>query len=81
MTKELEDYYNSLFELFSTRGWKYLIEDWEKAVSQLDQVSTIRDSRDLDFRQGSLAILSGLISLKATCESAHKQIQEEGEYL
>jgi hypothetical protein len=81
MTKELEEYYNSLFELFSTKGWEYLVEDWEQAISHLDQVSTIRDSRDLDFRQGSLAILTGLISLKTTCESAHKQIQEEGENL
>ena len=81
MTKELEEYYNSLFEVFSTKGWKYLIEDWEKAISHLDQVSTVRDSRDLDYRQGSLAVLTSLISLKSTSESAHKQIQEEGEYL
>ena len=76
MTKELEDYYNALFELFATDGWKYLLEDWEETIEQLNKVSTVKDGRDLDYRQGALATLTGLVNLKYSCDQAYAQLQE-----
>lgn len=64
--KELEDYYGSFFELFTLPGWKNLVEQVQTTVDQLNQIRTIRDHRDLDFRQGQLDALTTLLNFEAS---------------
>jgi hypothetical protein len=37
MNKELQDYYESRFEMMSTKGWKDLVEDVDKIIVSLNK--------------------------------------------
>lgn len=77
MAPELQKYYEETFNMMSTEGWKYLIEDLEKLVNELSNIRTATDTQQLFFRQGQLDILDLLIKRKETCEQVYDQLTEE----
>lgn len=64
--KELESYYDNFIDLFSLPGWKQLQEQLEATEANLNQIRTIKDHRDLDFRQGQMDVLVTLLSFEAS---------------
>ena len=52
MTPELEKYYTDRFEMMSTEGWKDLIEDIDKIIATLNNISVIDSEKDLQFKKG-----------------------------
>ena len=77
MTPELQKYYESSFEMFSSDGWKYLMEDLEKLKQQVENIRTVEDAQKLYYRQGQLDILDLMLSRKKTCEEVYEQLQGE----
>lgn len=74
MTPELEKYYTDRFEMMSTQGWKDLVEDVDKIVVSLNNISSIDSEKDLQFKKGELSILTWLVNLKEISERAYEEI-------
>lgn len=74
MNKELQDYYESRFEMMSTQGWKDLVEDIDKIIVSLNNISVVSDEKDLQFKKGELSILTWLVNLKEISERAYEEI-------
>lgn len=77
MDKELSRYYEETFNMMSTEGWKYLIEDLKELEANLDNVRTVKDEQSLNYRLGQLDILDLILNRKKTCEEIYEQLQAE----
>ena len=74
MTPEQEKYYTDRFEMMSKEGWKDLMEDVDKIIVSLNNISTIDSEKDLQFKKGELSILTWLVNLKEISERAYEEI-------
>jgi hypothetical protein len=74
MTPELQKYYEARFEMMSTQGWKDLVEDIDKIIVSLNNISVVSDEKDLQFKKGELSILTWLKNLKEISERAYEEI-------
>jgi hypothetical protein len=77
--KEIESYYSNFLELFSLPGWKQLQEQIQTTADSLNNVTTIRDSRDLDFRQGQLAVITTLLNFQASVDASLAALEADAE--
>ena len=75
MNRELQEYYESSFEMFASKGWAFLMEDLKKVEESLNNIRTVEDAHSLSHRQGQLAILDLLLQRKATCEKVYEELQ------
>ena len=75
--KELEAYYNTYRDLFVTDGWKQLVSDLLQNANVINSVESTKDSEDLYFRKGQLAILAHVINLETQLQAAEEQIEEQ----
>ena len=76
MAPDLQKYYEETFNTMSTKGWEYLIEDFEEIKASLNDLSTVTDTQSLYFRKGQLDILELVLGRKATCEKVFEDLQE-----
>ena len=74
LTPDLQKYYDARFEMMSQEGWKDLIEDIDKIIVSLNNISVISDEKDLQFKKGELSILTWLKNLKEISERAYEEI-------
>jgi hypothetical protein len=77
MTPELQKYYEERFSMFSQQGWIDLMEDVDKMLESLNNISTIEDGNALQFRKGELSILLWLRNLKQISERAYEELSAE----
>ena len=77
MNPELERYYNERFSTMSTQGWIDLMEDVDKMIEPLNNISTIADEKSLQFRKGEISILTWLKTLKGVSERAYEDLNEK----
>ena len=74
MNQELQKYYEARFEMMSKEGWKDLMEDVDKIIVSLNNISVVSDEKDLQFKKGELSILTWLKNLKEISERAYEEI-------
>ncbi len=77
MNQELQKYYENRFEMMGGQGWKDLIEDIDKMIESLNNISTIPDEKSLQFKKGELSILTWLKTLKQVSERAYEELNEK----
>jgi hypothetical protein len=77
MNPELQKYYEERFSMMSTQGWIDLMEDIDKMIEPLNNISTIADEKSLQFRKGELSILIWLKNLKQVSERAFEDLNEK----
>jgi hypothetical protein len=77
MNQELQKYYEERFSMMSTQGWTELMEDVDKMIEPLNNISTIADEKSLQFRKGELSILIWLKNLKQVSERAFEDLNEK----
>jgi crotonobetainyl-CoA:carnitine CoA-transferase CaiB-like acyl-CoA transferase len=77
MNSELQKYYEERFSMMSTQGWVELMEDVDKMIEPLNNISTIADEKSLQFRKGELSILIWLKNLKQVSERAFEDLNEK----
>ena len=77
MTPELQKYYEERFSMFSQQGWIDLMEDVDKMLDSLNNISTIEDGNALQFRKGELSILLWVRNLKQISERAYEDLRAE----
>ena len=77
MTPELQKYYDERFSMMTTDGWQDLMEDIERMIEPLNNISTISDEKALQYRKGELSILTWLKNLKQVSERAYEDLNEK----
>ena len=77
MNPELQKYYEESFSMMSTQGWIDLMEDVDKMIEPLNNISTIADEKSLQFRKGEYSILIWLKNLKQVSERAFEDLNEK----
>ena len=77
MTPELQKYYEERFSMMGTAGWIDLVEDIDKMIDSLNNVSVIQDEKDLNFKKGELSILVWLKTLREVSERAYEELNEK----
>ena len=77
MDKDLQDYYESSFDLFASEGWRYLIEDFQKIKDSVDTLSGVTNVEELYFRKGQLEILSLILKRKEMCTEVYEGLKDE----
>jgi crotonobetainyl-CoA:carnitine CoA-transferase CaiB-like acyl-CoA transferase len=77
MNQELQRYYEERFSTMATEGWRDLMEDVDKMIEPLNNISTIADEKSLQFRKGELSILIWLKNLKQVSERAFEDLNEK----
>jgi hypothetical protein len=77
MNQELQKYYEERFSMMSTQGWIELMEDVDKMIEPLNNISTIADEKSLQFRKGEYSILIWLKNLKQVSERAFEDLNEK----
>jgi len=75
MAPDLQKYYEETFNTMSTKGWDFLIEDFEEIKASLNDLSTVTDTQSLYFRKGQLDILELVLGRKAVCEKVYEDLQ------
>jgi hypothetical protein len=73
----LQKYYEERFSMMSTQGWIELMEDVDKMIEPLNNISTIADEKSLQFRKGEYSILIWLKNLKQVSERAFEDLNEK----
>lgn len=77
MNPELQKYYEERFSMMATQGWLDLMEDVEKMIEPLNNISTIADEKSLQYRKGEMSILTWLQNLKQVSERAFEDLNEK----
>lgn len=77
MDQELERYFETYFDLFSSDGWKQFIEDTEGNINLVSDLMTVKDGNDLYFRKGQLETLNRIVNFQAAIETAYKEQTDE----
>lgn len=63
--------------MMATPGWADLIEDVDKIIATLQDISTIDGEKDLQFKKGELSILTWLKNLKQVSERAYEELNAQ----
>ena len=74
---DLQRYYEESFSMFTTDGWKYLIEDFQKIKDSVDTLSGVTNVEELYFRKGQLEILSLILKRKEMCVEVYEGLKDE----
>ena len=75
MDKELQVYYEEMFSMMATKGWAFLMEDFQALKASLNDLSTVADTQELFFRKGQLDILNLVLQRKEICEKTYEELQ------
>jgi hypothetical protein len=76
MTPELQKYYEDRFTMMSGQGWVDLMEDIDGMIAAINNISSVQDEKDLQFKKGELSILIWLKTLKKVSEEAYEDLNE-----
>jgi len=77
MPPELQRYYEDRFTMMASQGWLDLIEDIDGMITSLNNISTVIDEKDLQFKKGELSILNWLKTLRQVSEAAYEELNEK----
>ena len=78
MDKETEEYYETYFSLFSTKGWKQLIGELTESFESF-HIEDIKDQSQLDLVKGQRMALHRLISFETAIRGAYDSIVESAD--
>lgn len=77
LEQNLQKYYESSFDLFSSDGWAYLIEDFQKIKDSVDTLSSVTNVEELYFRKGQLDILTLILKRKEMFTEVYEGLKDE----
>jgi hypothetical protein len=72
--KDLEQYYNTYRDLFTSDGFKLLVEDLTKNAIAINAVESVKDGNDLYFRKGQMSIIASIVNLEAQINVAEESV-------
>lgn len=73
MNRDLQEYYESYFEMFATKGWKQLMEEVEESIDAF-KIDNINNEQELMIARGQLSQLRSLKGLQTVIEQAYEEL-------
>jgi len=77
--KETQEYYDNYFSLFTTDGWKQLVQEFGNNAVPINSVEAVKDSNDMYFRKGQLNILAHLLNLETIVNTNYEEANKASE--
>ncbi len=77
MDQETQEYYDNYFSLFSSAGWKQLMEEFSSNAFNINSVEATKDPDDMYFRKGQLNVLAHLINMESIVNTNYEGASEE----
>lgn len=77
MDQDTQEYYDNYFSLFSTAGWKQLMEEFSSNAFNINSVEATKDPDDMYFRKGQLNVLAHLINMESIVNNNYDEASEE----
>ena len=75
--RDLQHYYESMEEMFTTPGWKYLLEDLQKIYEVAHVIENIETLEQLQYRRGQIDILKLIVAQPAIISTAYEQLKAD----
>lgn len=75
--RELQEYYEALFGMYTHPGWQKLMEDVEQYLEDLDTPRDVTTVEQLHHRRGELARLDWLKNHQVLSEHAYAHLLKE----
>jgi uncharacterized protein with GYD domain len=77
--QELQAYYEALFEMYGTAGWRVLMEDFARLKELYNEVGSLGTVEELWFRKGQLDVVDQMLTHQARSEAGYVLALEEQE--
>ena len=77
MDIKLNEYYESLLNLFSTDGWKNFQEDMLNSLDSLNDLQTITNADEFWLRKGQIQTLSFIVNYEQAAKSAYEELTND----
>ena len=77
MDTVLEKYYEDRFEMFSSKGWKDLVEDLYKMKEATSDVSNYNDNNQLWKAKGEVSLINWILNLEELTKEAYNGLKED----
>ena len=77
MDQETQEYYDNYFSLFSSAGWKQLMEEFSSNAFNINSVEATKDPDDMYFRKGQLNVLAHLINMESIVNTNYEGASED----
>lgn len=74
LDKDLQEYYEEQFGMFTSKGWKDFTEDMQNLYDAVYDLNTVENLETLFFRKGQLDILNLILERKKTYESTWEEL-------
>jgi hypothetical protein len=79
MDQETQQYYDNYFSLFTTDGWKQLMQDFGNNALQINSIEATKDADDMFFRKGQLNVLAHLINMETIVTTNYEEASKTEE--
>ena len=79
MDQETQQYYDNYFTLFSTDGWKQLIEELKQNALVINSVEAAKDANDLYMRKGQINVLAYILNLESTTNANYDELNKDND--
>lgn len=74
---KLQRYYDSLFEMHGSEGWRELMADVEYMEGEHNKIDSVTNNEELQFRKGQLDMIRWLKTHQERIEAAYTHILNE----
>ena len=79
MDQETQQYYDNYFTLFSTDGWKQLIEELKQNALVINSVEAAKNANDLYMRKGQINVLAYILNLESTTNANYDELNKDND--
>jgi hypothetical protein len=75
--KQTNDYYDAMFDMFNSKGWKEFMSDMEFALDALGNLESIQDEKQLFTTQGQVKTLKSIIGFQSAIEATYEDLKND----
>lgn len=76
MDPKLQEYYESLLNLFATDGWKKFQEDMRNSLENLNNIQTVNSAEEFWLRKGQVDTLSFIVNYENAAVAAYEDLTD-----
>jgi len=74
-TRETEAYFRNLNDMVRSDGWKLFLNEIHSTAALVNSVENTKDSNDLFYRKGQLAVLANILNFETQIANAQDEFE------
>ena len=75
--ESLEEYYGEMKLMFRSKGWDFLLDELRENARVINNLQSVKDDKDLYFKQGQMATIATLLTFEETLKMAETEERED----